>query len=75
MGRNLKAVEFHVTEDAVVVLVGNVKYPGEGSHTQWFELGGWGGHRTKALIHILDIHWRAHECTAEQTHILTAGSQ
>lgn len=39
-GWHLKAVEFQVTEDAVIILVGNVKYPAEGSNTQRFELGG-----------------------------------
>lgn len=38
--RHLKAVEFQVAEDAVVILVRNVKYPAEGSNTQRFELGG-----------------------------------
>lgn len=38
--RHLKAVEFQVTEDAVIILVRNVKYPAESSNTQWFELGG-----------------------------------
>lgn len=33
---HLKAVEFSVTEDTVVVLVGNVEYSAEGSDTQWF---------------------------------------
>lgn len=37
--RHLKAVEFQVAEDTVVILVRNVKYPAEGSNTQWFELG------------------------------------
>lgn len=37
--RHLKTVEFQVTEDAVVILVRNVKYPAEGSNTQRFELG------------------------------------
>lgn len=36
---HLKAVEFQVTEDAVIILVRNVKYPAEGSNAQWFELG------------------------------------
>jgi len=35
----LKAVEFSVTEDTVIVLVGNVKYPAEGADTQLFQLG------------------------------------
>lgn len=37
--QNLKTVEFQVAEDAVVILVGNVKDPAEGSNTQRFELG------------------------------------
>lgn len=37
--RHLKTVEFQVAEDAVVILVRNVKYPAEGSNTQRFELG------------------------------------
>lgn len=36
---HLKAVEFSVTEDTVVVLVGNVEYSAKGSDTQWFQLG------------------------------------
>lgn len=32
---HLKAVEFGVTEDTVIVLVGNVEYSAEGSDTQW----------------------------------------
>lgn len=35
---HLKAVEFSVTEDTVVVLVRNVKYSAKGSDTQWFQL-------------------------------------
>lgn len=37
--RHLKTVELQVAEDAVVILVRNVKYPAEGSNTQRFELG------------------------------------
>lgn len=37
--RHLKTVEFQVAEDAVVILVRNVKYPAEGSNAQRFELG------------------------------------
>lgn len=36
---HLKAVEFSVTEDMVIVLVRNVKYSAKGSNTQRFKLG------------------------------------
>lgn len=35
---HLKAVEFSIAEDAVVVLVRNVEYSGEGSDTRRFQL-------------------------------------
>lgn len=47
--RHLKAVEFQVTEDAVIILVRNVKYPAKCSDTHWFELG---EHDTDIITHI-----------------------
>lgn len=36
--QHLKAIELQVTKDVVIILIRNVKYPAEGSDTQWFEL-------------------------------------
>lgn len=36
LNRHLKAIEFSVTEDTVIILVRYVKYSAQGSDTQWF---------------------------------------